>query len=453
MKKRWLAIAGALLAALIIGLVVFMRLRGDEVQAIRLDRQDVVATLTVTGEVEADMAVNFSPKVSARITRIYVDEGERVTPGQLLFELDREEVRARLAEARARAAQTQATLSELREGTRVEQIELQEHRLQESRQRVQQVRASIELAQARLEEAARDTRRMRQLVQQGFATTQEAEQAETAYLVTQRELARLQAELAASQTQVQQAQTQLTEARRGPRQTAIEEAAAARRAAEAAISQVEATLADYRVTSNVGGIVVKRLQDPGELARPGEPVLRVINPATLEIVTAVEENDLAKIKVGDQAIVVMDAMPETPLEAVVTEIGSQVDPEQGTVEVSVELRQQAYQKLGRVNLLPGMTADVNIVTERLQNALVVPAAAIRRQGGQSLVYVIENNRVRPRPVEVRRISMENYQVLSGVKAGEWVVASFTPKVLEMRRVTPIPYRVGAEDIPRPGGMP
>ncbi len=451
MKKRWLVIAGALLGTLIIGALVYFRLKGEDVKAIRMQREDVVATLTVTGEVQADTTVSFSPKVNARIDRILVDEGDTVTPGQLLVELSRADVNARLLEAEAREAQSRASLTELQQGTRSEELRLWEERLAESRHRVSQTEASLAAAQARLEEAASNARRFQQLLGEGFATAQEAQQADTNLAVAQREVSRLQADLSASRAQVKQIEAQLSEARTGPRQTEIQAAAAARRAEQAGIQEIRASLQDYMIRSNMNGIVVDRLQDPGELGTPGKAILKVINPATLEIVTSVEENDLAKIRLGDTGFVLLDALPERPLEARVTEIGSEVNPDNGTVEVTVVLQPQAYKKLAGLNLLPGMTADVNVITERLKNVLVLPAAAVRRRGEQWIVYLIRGKKIVEHPVAVRRISMENYQVLDGLEPGDWVASSISPKLLGKKRVNPVPADLKAPKPKPPGG--
>lgn len=447
-KKPWLII-GAVVLAGILALVVFMFLQGEPVAAIQVKREDAIATLTVTGEVQGDTTVAFSPPVSARINAIHVDEGDAIHPGQLLVQLDTDQVEAQVREAQARAAQAQASLANVRQGTRPETIRLWEERYREAGQRITQAQSSLTAAQSRAQEAASSARRMEALYRDHVATAQEYERAQTEAEVTRRETERLRTEVAATRTQRAQIAAQLSEARQGPTNPEIREAAAARQAAEANVRAAREQLEDYRIYSSTAGIVTERLQDPGELAVPGQPILRAVNPATLEILCSVEENDLPKIRVGDTAYTILDALPDRALESRVKRIGSRVNPQSGTVDVRVVLTSQAYGKLSGVTLMPGMTADVNVVTERLHDAVVLPATAVRSIGGQWMVYVFEGNRILRKPIRAERISVENFRVISGLQPGDWVAATAGDNLLKKRRVRPVP----PESLPTPAKPP
>jgi multidrug efflux pump subunit AcrA (membrane-fusion protein) len=477
MKKKYGLILGAtaLAGALLAFLILFGR-QPEAVPAVRVSPRDVVATLTVTGEVRADTSVDVSPPVSARITRIAVDEGDLIAPGQVLVELDDAPLRAELAAASERLAQEQAAYANVIQGTRPEEITLWEARAREAAHRERQAQSSLAQARAKSIQATSHAQRFSELHRQEFLSAEEAQEAQVQADVARREVARAQAELSAARTQREQIAAQLAQARHGPTRPEIDRAAAAERAARASVQQVRKQLDNYRVVSELRGIVTQRLQDPGDLATPSQPVLRVIDPATLEIIGLVEENDLSRVQTGEPVYVSLDALPEVPLEGRVTRIGSRVNPENGTVEVRAVPAPDAWKRLAGIHLLPGMTADVNIVTDRLRNVMVIPATAVRSweggkpgtgaqsgepsggnrqigkpQANNTIVYRFEGQRLKPVPVKVVRISMENFQVLSGLQSGDWIAAVVNENLTAKRKVKPVPQEQAVQTVKPPTG--
>lgn len=448
MSKRWKIIA-AVAAAIVLLLVLFMSLQKEPVAAVQLKPQDVTATLTVTGEVQGDITVNFSPPVSARILSVAVDEGDAIRRGQLLVQLDTAQARAQLSEAGARAVQAGQSLRQLEVGTREEELALWQARYREAGQQISQAQANLAQAQSRATTDQRNAERLHSLYQQNVASAQEYENAQTQADVSRQDVQRLQAGIAAARAQRAQISAQLAEAERGPTREQIGEAAAAHQAAVATIQGAEARLRDYQIFSSINGIVTQRLQDPGDLGTPGQPVLRAVDPGTLQIFCSVEESDLPKIHVGDPAYVILDALPDVPLNATVRRIGSQVNPENGAAEVRVVLSPDAWSKLGGVHFLPGMTADVSIVTGRLRNALVLPATAVRTENGYPMVYRFDGNRLQKTPIRAERISLENFRVISGLQPGDWVAAMASEKMAGKRGVRPVPQ----EQMPKPAAPP
>jgi HlyD family secretion protein len=451
MKKRWWIVATV--AALILLGIWFMGGAKESVPAIQLKSENVTATLTVTGEVKGDITVALSPPVSAKITDIQVDEGDTIVPGQLLVALETAPVRSQLSQAQSQVAQAQASYQHVVEGTRPEEIRLWEERYREAGQRITQAQAALASAQFKAQDAIRNAQRFESLRLQQMVSIQEYETAQTQADMARQEAARLNADLAASRRQRAQIEAQLAEARKGPTRPEIQTAASATEAAQANVQTIREQLQDYRIVSPMHGIITERLQDPGELARPGQAVLKAVNPASLEVVCDVEENDLAKVQAGEQAYVVFDALPDKALEARIKRVGSEVNPDNGTVEVRVVLEPSAWGKLKGLRLMPGMTADVNVITEHLTNALVLPATAVHTEGNQRLVYVFEQNRLKKRPIQAERISVENFRVISGLQPGDWVAATASDKLLEKRNVKPVPAEtLPTQPTPPSGGM-
>lgn len=451
MKKRWWIFA--LLVAIVLVAVWAVGGSKEPVPAIQLKPENVTATLTVTGEVKGDITVALSPPVSAKITHMLVDEGDIIYPGEVLAELETAPVLAQLSQAEALAAQAQASYVHILQGTRPEEIQLWEERHNEAAQRITQAQAALASAQLKAQDAARNAQRYESLRRDEMVSAQEYESAQTQADMALQDVDRLSADLAASRRQFAQAAAQLSEARKGPTSPEIQATAEAAKAARANVQTIREQLQDYRIMSPMHGVITERLQDPGELARPGQAVLRAVNPSTLEVVCDVEENDLEKVHAGQQAYVVLDALPDSALEARIKRVGSQVNPDNGTVEARVVLEPSAWNKLKGLRLMPGMTADVNVITGHLNDVMVLPATAVHTEGDKRVVYVFDQNRLRKRTIQAERVSVENFRVISGLQPGDWVAVTANDKLLEKKNVKPVPAEsLPTQPTPPSGGM-
>jgi HlyD family secretion protein len=427
-----------LVAGLLVGWLLWQSLTKSEgVEAIKLAAKPVIATMTVTGEVHADATVSFSSPVMARIATVFVDEGDTIHAGQQLAQLDVSEANALLEQAQEQAMQAKAAEQEAFQGTRIEKLRLLKARQAEASQRIEQSQLALRQAELRAEDAQRNARRFFQLRQQDLISIQDLETAQLQASVSDREVSRLQAELLASRQGLQQVMAQLQEAQNGQTPAQLAQSAAAARASGAFAKAQRYKIQDYQIVSTLNGTITERLQEPGDLAQPGKAILTAIDPKTLEILCDVEENDLQQLAIGNLAYVVLDALPEVLLPGQVIRIGNQVNPENGTVSVRVQLKSSALKQLKTFKLLSGMTADVNIVTARLKRALVLPTTAIFRDKNKNFVFVFEGHQLQSQAVTIVRLSTESVQITSGVHAGQWVAKVATPSLLEKKRVHPI----------------
>lgn len=430
---RWWIIIAITVAGIVGAVVISQNLQPEPVLAYQLSYENVTATTTVTGEVKARTTVAVSPPVNAQIASVTVDDGDMVQAGQTLVTLDAQDTTANLDEARARLAEAEAAFRFIRQGTRQEEVARYQASVLEAQSAVRQSQAAYAAAQSRLENAKNKAGRMTQLYQEEVLSKQEYEQAITERDVASQEAARLQADIQAASFRQKQTQEQLRLAKNGPTKAELDQANAARNSALNAVKAVGERASDRVIKSTIDGIVLKRLQDPGEMAVTGQAILRLADWKTIEIEGLVEEADLLRVKLGDLAYVILDADPEKPISAKITRIGSEVNPDNGTVEVTVKLLPKPGEA---IRLLPGMTADINIITQRLNHTLVIPASAVNKEGGQTLVYVFEGNRVKQRKVNLKRVSLQYFQVVSGLNPGDTIARFASVKLLEKRRIEP-----------------
>ncbi|MGE0200762.1 MAG: efflux RND transporter periplasmic adaptor subunit [Candidatus Melainabacteria bacterium] len=431
-KRFWLGLAGVLGVMLILGFVWF-KTKPDEVDALELRRSDFLASLTITGEVRADQTTNLGAPATARITEIAVDEGDAVLKGQLLVRMEQGAVQAQAAQARANVAVSQAALADLRQWRRQEEITQLGARVEEARQALAQANAQMKSAQTQsgLDTATRA--RYEKLYQQEFISRQELDEVTSRAGASSENTAAVRAQQQQAAARLKQAQADLAIARNGPTAPAISQASANVRSAQGAAEAAQSELDQRNIHAGFSGVVTARFHEPGDMVTAGQSILQLAAPDSMEVVAFVEEADIADIQLRQKAYVVLDAHPDTVLTGQVVRRGSRVNPENGTVEVTIRFTADA---LNNFSLLPGMTCDVNILRGELKNVLVVPTMAVRNVDGVTQVYRFDGNHLKPVTVTIRKITADRVEILSGVAAGDRIAAVARPGLLEKRSVAP-----------------
>jgi HlyD family secretion protein len=305
----------------------------------KLERGNLQATVASSGAVNPVALVTVGSQVSGQIRDLLVDFNSEVKAGQLLAQIDPEtfEYRVRSAQAdvdSARAAVSTALANVLAAQTQVSR------------------------AQVDLTEAQRDLDRKQSLVEKQFIAQSEADKAR-ALVNTSREA------LKAVQAQVGVAQAGVTSA----------QASVAQR--DAALAQARIDLARTRITSPVNGIVIKRTIERGQTVAASlqAPELFVIaqNLQDMQVEAAIDESDVGRLRTGQSASFNVDAFPGQTFEGQIRQVRKAASNVANVVTyVAVVGFSNPDGKL-----LPGMTANVRIVTDQRADVLKVPNAALR----------------------------------------------------------------------------
>lgn len=313
------------------------RILGHEVPVIRPERGTLVQTVVISGRVRAPAKIDLAPQVAATITALPVEEGDRVSAGQVLIELDNTEAQAAVAEAEARLAQARAQLRQILTVTSPQAAE------------------AVRQAEARLSDATLRYQRTSRLLAQASATQEELDRTKIAQ------------ELAQSELRATEARARDTA--RGGAQASAAQAAVSQ--AEAALLAAQARLAKTRITAPAPGIVIARRLERGSLAQPGQIALIIAQDGASELVVEPDERNLALLAMGQPALASAEAFPDQSFPAQVSFIAPAVDARRGTIEVRLTVPEPpAY-------LRPDMTVSVEIEVNRKADALTLPADAIR----------------------------------------------------------------------------
>jgi HlyD family secretion protein len=347
--------------------------------------------------------VDVSARVAGKIASLPVDEGDPVNEGDLIAQLDSEELVAQVQQAEAALASAQANLAELLAGTRAEEVQraraqyqaaLQTQRQAQAHydlvkagprvEEIAQLRAAVRQAEVALADAERELLRLQGLEHQGAVAQQQVDLQRTrrdtaaAQLDAARE--RLRAaeagsrpqEIAAARAAVSQAHDQARATKAlldldlaGPRPETVDAARARVAQGDAALRVAQAQLGYTTVFSPVAGVVVTRGAELGELVTPGMPIARVSVISQPWLRVYVPETDLGRVKLGQSADVTTDTYPDRTYPGRVVEIAQQAEFTPKNVQTREERVKLVFGvkiqlENSRLELKPGMPADAVI---------------------------------------------------------------------------------------------
>jgi RND family efflux transporter MFP subunit len=332
--------------------------------------------LTSSGYVQPQVISRVGAKIPGRVARVHVREGQSVKAGDLLLELERADREAGIQSARMRAAAAQARVAT----------------------------ASATLAETRLQAT-----RQRKLAETGVAPAANAEDLEA------RVLSLVQAQRA-SEAEV--------------------------KAAEAEVAALKVDLQYMRIEAPIDGTVINEPPEAGELlgtdltvAGGSSKVIELADFRTLMVETDVPEGRLHMAKVGSPCEITLDAFPGKRFRGEAVEVSPRVSRAKATVEVKVKFVDDA------AGVLPDMAARVSFLSAPLDAAKlaekarpVVPESALAERAGGKVVFVVEGDRVRMRPVVLGEKLAGGYELRDGPAPGTKLVSGPPQTLADGQRI-------------------
>jgi RND family efflux transporter MFP subunit len=368
-RQIWL-IGAALLAAAVLAAVAWRVLSGGTALAVHtataqpLGSGAAGSVLDATGYVTARREATVSAQITGTVSAVLIEEGDHVKEGQVIGRLDDTAQRAGLAQAQAQLHSAQAVL----------------------------VQAQAQLAQNR-----RDVKRDEDLVQRKLVSEQAVEQART------------QVDSQAAQVESQRRQIDL---------------------AEAAVRSAQVQLDYCTVRAPFTGVVIAKAAQVGEIVSPlsaGGGFTRtgigtIVDMDSLEIEVDVNEAYINRVQPGQKVESVLNAYPEWQIPSHVIAIIPTADRSKATVKVRIGL------DVKDPRIVPDMGVRVSFLEEskaaqpdERPHGVLVPAAALRRDGDQDIAFVVKDSRAQRRAVTLGAPRGDSRQVLAGVTAGESVI--------------------------------
>ena len=368
--------------------------------------------ITASGTVEPVQTVNVSPKTSGILEQLYVEQGDRVTEGQIIAQMESRDIVAQVRLRRAAVAEAEAQLADVQRGANVEAIAQAESAVQSANAQVSDTEARLDLAIAQLD-------RNRQLAIQGAISDNELDN----FIQAVRSA---EAALDSARFQLREREERLTELRNDPRPEDLAQAEARLEQARAQLESTQVQLADTRIQAPFSGIVTQKFANEGAFVTPttsasdatsatSTAIVAIAND--LEILAEVPEADLAKIIPGQTVEIVADSFPDDVFRGQVRLIAPEAIERQNVTLFQVRITLLS----GQDQLRSNMNVTVAFIGDELSDVLVVPTVAIVTQEGQSGVLVPDHrDRIRFRQVTLGSQVGDQIQILEGVDEGDRV---------------------------------
>ncbi len=355
----------------------------------KITRSSIEDYYESTGTVRAKTETQVSANMMGRIVSFPVSEGDTVSKGQLLVEIDDRESQAQFQKAQAAMREAQAGLVEI------------DRSVEAATAAVQTAEANRNLAQITFD-------RYKELFERRSATAQEFDEA---------------------QSRLKMARSELDRAKAG-----VQVIISKKRQLNARIDQAKAEIASTRVfqgysriASPVSGVVVKKFAEAGATAGPGAPLLSIEDNSQYRLEVGIDESRGKLVRIGNRVSVRIDAVSEGEFLGSVAEVMPTADAASRTYTVKIDIPANPILKSGLFGVAKFPVAQ--------KDAITVPVSAIVERGQLSGVYIVAaDGTAQFRIVTIGKTSEGKAEVLSGVAEGDEVVTSDTGAINDGTRV-------------------
>ena len=308
----------------------FKRTPGITVNVEAVKKRRLEAIVSASGKIQPKRFVNISADTSGRVTELAVNEGDRVTQGQFLMQIDPRNLRTRVQSGEASLGAAQST--------------------------AEQLKLALESSRTQLKLAQDNYKRQQELWKGGLTTREQFERAESELRVREQDLRAQEQNVRTQQERMRQEQATLENAR--------------------------TDLSKVRIESPINGIITRRNIEQGETAvvgtmnNAGTVLLQVADMSVIEAEVEVDETDIPNVKIGQVARITVDAMTGKTFTAKVTEIGNspiQTTGQSATQATNFKVTLQVDGEIPDVR--PGFTCTAEITTATRDDVLAVPIQA------------------------------------------------------------------------------
>jgi len=358
----------------------------------RAIRRDLSSMVLATGAVKPQVGaeVRVGARMSGKVERLHANVGDVVAKGEVLAEIEKADLEAKVRQRKAELRLAEAKLSAIKT--------LRPREIEKAQAEVAQWQASVALYE-------KDLARQEELLKQDFTSEQACDRA-------REQLAVSRARLAAAQ--------EAFELAKAGYQEDLEQAKAEVERATAALADAKVQLSYATITAPIDGVIASVATQEGETVAAGlnaPTFVTIIDLGRLQVDTFVDEVDIGKVEVGQEAMFTVDTFTDREFKGRVSAIYPKAVIQENVVNYDVVVTITSdYENL----LRPEMTTNVTIFLQTESDALVIPSGALQRERGRNIVYLQTPDDPKAREVKVGRREGQWVQILEGLSEGQTV---------------------------------
>jgi len=421
-----------ILAIILILLLLFLSLFTREVKAYKAIKNDAIKGITVTGTVKASDDVEVTTRITARLDKLLVSDGDYVKKGDLIAILKRDENLGDLKSAKGRLYTAQSELNNLLTEPREQNVSIARAREREVIQRLQGLHFRLKRNKVDLKDAQREEKRFKALYEAGAVSEREYLQVKLVRDELIQTIGETEEEIDIQHEQLKIAKQDLSLALNNIKPEQIEAAQGRVVSAKGELDSSLAELNNYLIRAPKDGYIADSFLDPGEIVSPSNPVVRLIVEESIYLGADVEENSINLLKKGQKALVIFDAYPEKVFESNIYFLDKLVNPETGTFEAKIKTPYKFSYKL-----LTGMTFDATIIINSFKNVIILPSDFVFKEEGNFFVFKKVGFWAKKTIIKAKEFDNGRIRVLSGIEQGDVVLKGLDSQKLKNHQLIKI----------------
>jgi HlyD family secretion protein len=425
-KLRRIVIGAAVGFVALVALFFALRTSPVPVEIAEVSRQTVREFIAEDGTTRLKETYIIDMPVSGTIERITLDEGDRVQAGETLARVDAFDLeqRIRAIEAGIRQAEAQ-TVGVDEQKTKPETIESAQLRIQESSANLAIARQERSIAEINFEDAEREYNRMKTLRAGDVISQSEFDRVERQFNTARENLerAKLGVDLAARSAAIAEKEAERVVGSVDDNEYMREFYAAEKQRYLAELDQAREDLKKSDIQAPIDGVVLEKFVEDRRVMAAGTQLLTIGDPASIEIETDILSEEVVRIDEGDPVEIMGKALGDGTVIGTVKRIYprgfkkiSSLGIEQQRVKVLI-----AFDNSG-LNLLPGTSVDIRVITESRENVLAVPERSTFRQANRWYVFLYRGGEARLQEVELGIKNDDWAEIIAGLEEGDAVIA-------------------------------
>ncbi len=361
----------------------------QNVSIAKVTKSSIADYYEATGTVKAAKTTDVSANMMGRIVAFPVAEGDSVSRGQVLVEIDNRESQTQKQRAEGGLKEAQAALVEIDKS-------------------VVAANAGVRTAEANKALAEKTFARMKELYDRRSASAQEFDEAQSRLRMATSEVDRARANVETIISKKKQINARIDQAR-------------------AEISGTKVFESYSKITSPVSGLIVKKFAESGAVASPGMPLLSIEDSSLYRLEAAVEESRSKLFRIGNRVQVRIDALGESEIYGTVAEIMPAADAATRSYTVKIDLPPNSLLRTGLYGLARFPIAE--------KDAITVPEAALVQRGQLSGIYVVgADGLAQFRIVTTGKTSGGLVEILSGLAEGDDYVSADANRITDGAKV-------------------